>query len=272
MNSTSPKKMIWLGVSITFCIFLAAILAPWLSPQDPLSMQLSQRLAPPSMSHLFGLDQNGSDILSKMLYGARVSLLVAITVVTIGLSVGLILGTLAGYFGGWIDVLLMRLIDLFYAFPGFLLALTFVAVLGPSIPNLIIAMSATAWTSYARLVRAEVLHLRTKDYVLSTQALGASHPRVILFHIWPNLTGPLVVQCTFGMAGAILAESGLSFLGLGAPPETPTWGSLLNSGRAVLIEAPHVSIFPGFAILVLVLGFNLFGDGLRDLLDPKKKS
>lgn len=233
-------------------------------------MSLQDRFEPPSWEHPFGLDQNGSDVLAKVVYGARISLLVSLTVVSIGLFIGLIVGSLAGFVGSWVDQLIMRLLDMLYAFPGFLLALALVAVLGPSIPNLIFAMSITAWTGYARLVRGEVLHLKEKDYVVGATSLGAHPVRIIIFHLWPNLLGPLLVQATFGMAGTIIAESGLSFLGLGAPPDVATWGTLLNSGRQVLFEAPHISVFPGLAIVTLVLGFNLFGDGLRDAFDPKK--
>jgi peptide/nickel transport system permease protein len=274
-----PKKkkkqrrqwLMWLGLGLIFAMILAALLAPWLAIQDPNLMSLADRYLPPSDAHPFGLDQDGSDVFSKVLYGARVSLMVALTVVSVSTLIGLIVGSLAGYKGGWVDQLLMRLIDMLYAFPGFLLALSLVAVLGPSLPNLILAMCITGWTGYARLVRGEVLHLRTKEYIQGAQAIGAGPLRIVTLHIWPNLVGPLVVQATFGMAGTIITESGLSFLGLGAPPSIPTWGALLNAGRRLLIEAPHVSIFPGLAILTLVLGFNLFGDGLRDWLDPKKQ-
>ena len=262
--------LMYLGASLILLMILIAIFAPLICVQDPSMMALNERFSAPSFSHPFGLDQNGSDIYSRVVYGARVSLIVAFSVVGVSLTIGLVLGSLAGYFGGWWDTLIMRTIDMFHAFPGFLLALALVAVLGPSLKNLIIAMCITSWTGYARLVRGEVLHLKERDYVQGALALGAGLPRVLFHHIWPNLTGPLVVQATFGMAGTILAESGLSFLGLGVPPDIPTWGELLNSGRSVLFEAPHVSIFPGFAILILVLGFNFFGDGLRDMLDPKR--
>ncbi len=263
--------LMYLGIFLIVGMILIAVLAPWIAGEDPNHMSLADRYQAPSLAHPFGLDQNGSDVFAKVVLGARVSLLVALTVVGISTLIGLIAGSLAGYWGGWVDQLLMRFIDMLYAFPGFLLALSLVAVLGPSIPNLIFAMCITGWTGYARLVRGEVLHLRTKEYVQGAQAIGAGPIRVVCRHIWPNLVGPLVVQATFGMAGTIITESGLSFLGLGAPPTVPTWGALLNAGRRILIEAPHVSIFPGLAILLLVLGFNLFGDGLRDWLDPKKQ-
>lgn len=262
--------LINLGGAIILLIILVAILAPLLTPYDPNQMSLQQQFQPPSWKHPFGLDQNGSDIFAKVVYGARISLLVAITVVSICLIIGLFMGSLAGYFGGIIDQVVMRFIDMLCAFPGFLIAISLVAVLGPSLQNLILAMSITGWASYARLIRGEFLHLKSQDYVIASIAIGASPLRQIVFHIWPNLVGSLVVQVSFSMAGTIISESSLSFLGLGVPPTTPTWGSLLNSGKDVLIEAPYVSIFPGIAIVVLVLGFNLFGDGLRDLLDPKK--
>ena len=264
------KFLIYFGASLIIAMIFVALFAPLISVQDPSIMSLPDRYQTPSFAHPFGLDQNGSDVFSRVVYGARVSLLVALTVVGISLIIGLITGSIAGYVGGWVDTVIMRFIDMLYAFPGFLLALALVAVLGPSVKNVVFAMCITSWTAYARLVRGEILHLKSKEYVVGAQAIGSGTIRLMFYHIWPNLVGPLVVQATFGMAGTILAESGLSFLGLGAPPETPTWGSLLNAGRSVLIEAPHVSIFPGLAILVLVLGFNLFGDGLRDLLDPKK--
>ncbi len=266
----SKLILIYVGGTVILLMAFFAIFAPWVAPQDPNVMSLANQLEPPTLAHPFGLDQNGSDVLSKIVYGARVSLYVAFSVVFISLIVGLTIGSLAGFIGGWVDQIVMRLIDMLYAFPGFLLAIALVAVMGPSISNLIFAMSITGWTGYARLIRGEFLHLKERDYVVAAEALGATPLRQIVFHIWPNLVGPLVVQASFGMAGTIIGESALSFLGLGAPPTTPTWGALLNSGRKVLTEAPHISIFPGLAIVALVLAFNLFGDGLRDYLDPKK--
>ena len=262
--------LIYIGGGIIFTMFLLAVFAPLIAPYDPNDMSLQNQFEPPSLQHPFGLDQNGADIFSQVLYGARVSFSVAFLVVLICLIIGLLVGCLAGFFGGFIDQFFMRIIDMFCAFPGFLLAIALVAVLGPSLFNLILAMSLTGWASYARLIRGEFLHLKSKDYVVACQALGASPLRQIVFHILPNLIGPLVVHSSFSMAGTIISESSLSFLGLGVPPTTPTWGSLLNAGRTVLIEAPYMSIFPGIAIVLLVLGFNLFGDGLRDLLDPQK--
>ena len=266
------KLLMVLGSVMVLAMLMMAIFSPWLTSLDPNAMDLANRYAAPSAQHWFGLDENGSDVFAKIVYGARVSLLVSFVVVMVGAFIGLIVGSLAGYFGGWIDSLVMRLMDMLYAFPGFLLALALVAMLGPSVRNLIIAMSITTWTGFARLVRGEVLHLKEREYVTSAFALGAGTWRVLTFHIWPNLVGLLVVQSTLAMSGTIISESGLSFLGLGAPPTTPTWGALLSSGRKILFEAPHVSFFPGLFILILVLGFNLFGDGLRDMMDPKRKT
>lgn len=258
------------GISIIVLMLLMASFAPLLSSFSPYDMNLENRYLSPDSTYWFGTDENGSDIWTKVLYGSRISLLVAFSVVGISCFIGLIIGSIAGYYGKWADTIIMRIIDMLQAFPGFLLALSLVAVLGPSIKNLIIAMCISGWTGFARLVRGEILYLKHKEYVQAAKALGAKSPRVILFHIWPNLTGPLIVQASFAMAGTIIAESGLSFLGLGAPPTEPTWGSLLNMGRKVLIDAPHISIFPGICIVLLVLGFNFLGDGVRDYLDPKK--
>ncbi len=266
-----PIVFIISGTIVITILIALALFAPFIAPFDPNEMVLRNRLAPPSFTHLFGTDENGSDVFSKVIFGAQVSLLVAISVVLISGGVGLIVGSIAGFRGGWIDMALMRMIDIVYAFPGFLLALSLVAVLGPSLRNLIIAMSLTGWASFARLVRGEVLYLKEKEYVLTSRSLGSNAFRQVVFHIWPNLFGILFVQATFAMAGTIISESGLSFLGLGVPSTTPSWGALLNSGRKVLFEAPHVSLFPGFAIMVLVLGFNLLGDGLRDLFDPRRQ-
>lgn len=260
----------YVGITLVLLMAFMGIFASLIADHNPNAMDLAARYETPSFEHLFGRDQNGADVLAQVAYGARISLRVAFTVVFISAIIGLIIGSIAGYVGGWIDQVVMRFLDMFYAFPGFLLALSLVAVLGPSISNLIFAMCVTGWTGYARLVRGEILHLKQREYVLGAFALGANPVRLLVRHIWPNLFGILVVQMTFGMSGTIITESGLSFLGLGAPPTIPTWGALLNSGRRILTEAPHVSLFPGLAILILVLGFNLVGDSLRDWLNPRK--
>ena len=259
-----------IGLAIIGSMTMLAIFAPWVSGQSPDAMFLSKSLEAPSLEHPLGRDENGCDVMAKLVYGARVSLSVAWSVILTSALVGLVIGSLAGYFGGWTEQLLMRLVDMVYAFPSFLLALALVAMMGASLRNLIIALCLTSWTGFARLVRGEVLHVKEREFVQSARALGASHARILIFHIWPNLVGLLIVQSTFAMAGTIISESGLSFLGLGVPPSTPTWGSLLNSGRRVLIDAPHVSFAAGIAILATVLGFNLLGDGLRDILDPRR--
>lgn len=263
-------RRLTIGLIILVLITLAGLFAPALAPYDPNAMSLKDRLEGPTRQHWLGRDENGADILSRLLYGARISLTVAWTVVAASVGVGLLIGSWSGFQGGAIDQILMRAVDIFYAFPSFLLALALVAMLGPSLRNLIFALCLTSWTSFARLVRGEVLHLKEREHVLNARALGAGPVRQVVLHIWPNLVGLLIVQATFAMAGTVLAESGLSFLGLGVSPSIPTWGSLLNSGRRVLSEAPHVSFAPGVAILLLVLAFNLVGDGLRLHLDPRR--
>lgn len=258
------------GFAIVLVFLVMAVCAPWIAQQDANAMSLVDRLERPSSQHWFGRDENGGDVFAKLIFGARVSLGVALSVVTISILIGLLVGSAAGYIGGWADQALMRLTDMFYAFPGFLLALALVAVLGPSVGNLILAMCVTSWAGFARLVRGEVLHLKERDHVQSARAMGAGKLRIVVLHIWPNLISLVAIQATFAMAGTIISESGLSFLGLGVPSSTPTWGSLLNSGRRVMIEAPWISLAPGIAIVLLVLGFNLLGDGLRDYLDPRR--
>lgn len=272
MKINRSVMMIMIGASVILVTAVLAIFASQIATFDPNEMHLAARLQPPSMQHLLGTDENGCDIFSRMIYGSRVSLVVAVSVVFISLWAGLIMGSISGFYGGRVDYLITRFIDVVYAFPGFLLALSLVAVLGPSLENLIISMSLTGWAGFARLIRGEVLHLREKEYVLTARALGAGTLRQLVFHVWPNLFGIVVVQATFALAGTIIAEAGLSFLGLGVPSTTPTWGALLNSGRRFLSEAPQISLFPGAAILILVLGFNLLGDGLRDFLDPRQQT
>lgn len=258
------------GLIVILIFSVMAVTAPWLAPDNPKAISLVDRLESPSAHHPLGRDENGADVLSRLIFGSRVSLGVAFTVAIVCGTVGLLVGSWAGYVGGWSDKILMRMVDVVYAFPGFLIALALVAVLGPSLRNLILAISVTSWAGFARLVRGEILHLKHREYVNSARAVGAGHSRVLVHHIWPNLFSLLIIQATFTMAGTILAESSLSFLGLGVPPDTPTWGSLLNSGRRVMTEAPHISVSAGLAIMILVSGFNLLGDGLRDILDPRR--
>ncbi len=269
---TSPRLRAGiLAALLVLGLLVPALLAPWLAPHDPYELDFAKSLAPPSAESLLGRDDQGGDILSRLLYGARISVLVGLSAVAASALIGVVMGVVAGYAGGWIDVLLMRLVDVFLAFPGLLLAIALVAVLGPGISNVVIALSALGWTGFARLTRGQVLALRTNEHVLAAQALGAGEWRVMMRHILPNVIAPVLVQASFAIAGAILAEASLSFLGLGAPPGTPSWGAMLSEGKFVLMEAPHVSIAPGLAIMAVVLGFNLLGDALGDLLDPKRR-
>jgi len=261
----------WVGLSIVLTLCVVALLAPLLSPVDPRAISLENELAAPGPAHLLGTAENGVDVLAQLLYGARISLLVGLVSTLISLVVGTFLGSIAGYRGGLVEEVLMRVVDVLLAFPGILLAIFITAVLGPSLWNVIFALCATGWTGYARLARAQVLGLRERDFVTAARALGASGPRIVFRHLLPNLLGPLVVQATFGVPGAILAEASLSFLGLGTPPGTPSWGALVDQGTQYLMVAPHVALFPGLAIALSVLGFNLLGDGLRDRLDPKRR-
>jgi peptide/nickel transport system permease protein len=262
--------MIRVGLVLVLLTVVSAIAAPWVVPYDPASQQLTLRLDPPSFAHPFGLDELGRDIFSRVLAGARVSLFVGITVVGISSAVGVFLGSVAGYFGGWLDDVISRVIDVLLAFPGILLAIALVAVLGPSLANVVMALSVIGWVGYARLVRGQVLKARELEFVQAARALGARTPRILLRHVVPTAVPAVTVQATLGMAGAILAEASLSFLGLGVQPPTPSWGTMLNGGRLHLLDAPHLTIFPGAAIAALVLGFNFLGDGLRDALDPKR--
>jgi peptide/nickel transport system permease protein len=263
--------MLRLGVFLVAITTLAAVIGPSLSPYEPAVQMLPMRLDGPTTAHPFGLDELGRDILARVMAGARISLLVALIVVTISAAVGTFLGAVAGYFGGVLDDLISRLIDTLLAFPGLLLAIAIVAVLGPSLANVLVALTAIGWVGYARLVRGQVLRAREFEYVQAARALGAGTPRILARHIVPTTAPILIVQATLGMAGAIIGEAALSFLGLGVQPPTPSWGTMLNGGRAHILDAPHLTIFPGLAIAILVLGFNFLGDGLRDRLDPMRQ-
>jgi peptide/nickel transport system permease protein len=262
--------VIRVGALIVGLTVLAAIVAPWAAPYDPAGQELSLRLERPSVAHPFGLDELGRDIFSRVLAGARISLFVGLTVVGISSVIGVLLGSIAGYFGGWLDDVISRTIDVLLAFPGILLAIALVAVLGPSLGNVVMALSVIGWVGYARLARGQVLKARELEFVQAARALGAGVPRILFRHVVPTTMPAVMVQATLGMAGAILAEASLSFLGLGVQPPTPSWGTMLNGGRLHLLDAPHLTIFPGAAIAALVFGFNFLGDGLRDALDPKR--
>ncbi len=260
--------MIKIGAAIVLLTVVAALAAPWAVPYDPAGQELALRLERPSIGHPFGLDELGRDIFARILSGARISLMVGLIVVGVSASVGIVLGAIAGYFGGRIDETISRIIDILLAFPGLLLAIALVAVLGPSLVNVVLALSLIGGVGYARLVRGQVLRAREFEFVQAARALGATTPRILARHVIPTALPAVTVQATLGMGGAILAEAALSFLGLGVQPPTPSWGTMLNYGRAHLLDAPHLTIFPGLAIAVLVLGFNFLGDGLRDALDP----
>ena len=260
------------GLVLVVLFFSMAVLAPWISPQDPAHIDLPSRLESHSASHWFGTDELGRDIFSRVIYGARISMLVGVSVVAGSLFLGLIFGSIAGYYGGTIDRFFnIVVMNAFLSFPGILLAIAFVAFLGPGILNLILALCIGGWVGYARLVRAQVLAAREREYVEAARALGASDWRVLTRHILPNIIQPVIVQAAIGMAGAVLAEATMSFLGLGVPPPTASWGSMLNDGRSHLFDSPHLVLIPAAAVMLAVLSFNFIGDALRDLLDPRSR-
>lgn len=258
-----------IGLVIVVIVLFGAVFAPILTTYNPEKGNLFDRLEPPSEEHLLGTDQLGRDIFARLLYGARISLGIAITVVAITLTIGTVVGVTAGYAGGYVDEALMRFVDILLAFPGILLALVIAGILGPSLTNIMIALAVVGWTQYARVVRGSVLSVKETEYVRAAQLMGVSRTRIVLKHIIPNVIAPVVVLGTMDMAYVILGTAGLSFLGLGAQPPTPEWGTMLASGRNYLQNAWWVVNFPGLAIMLVVLGFNLLGDGLRDILDPK---
>jgi peptide/nickel transport system permease protein len=257
------------GALLTIVLIVVALAAPLLSPYDPSVQDTSRRLETPSREHILGMDDLGRDVLSRIIWGSRVSLRVGFSVVILASLIGVSLGAISGYFGGAIDTLVMRVSDILLAFPGILLAIAMVAVLGPSLNNVILALATIGWVGYARLVRGQVLKVREMEYVTAARALGARSFRVILHHVLPNVINPVIVMATLGLAGAILAEAALSFLGLGVQPPTPSWGAMLTAGRRYLGMANHLAIYPGIAIMLAVMGLNFLGDGLIDALDPK---
>jgi peptide/nickel transport system permease protein len=261
------------GFTVAVLLLLAALFAPWIAPADPAAQNLPSRLAAPSRAHWMGTDELGRDIFSRVLYGARVSLLVAVCVVCGCGTVGLLVGMLAGYAGGWFDKLVnLLLINAFLSFPGILLAIAFAAFLGPGIGKVILALVITGWAGYARLARAQVLKVKELEFILAARSLGASHFRILRLHLLPNILQPILIQATIGLAGAILAESTLSFLGLGVLAPLASWGAMLNDARNHLFDAPHMVIFPALAVMTAVLAFNLLGDAWRDWLDPRTRS
>ncbi len=265
------NTMAMVGLGILILLVLVAAFAPWLAPHDPLAQNLAGRLQPPlSESHLLGTDSLGRDILSRLIYGSRITLYIVALVALIAPIAGLLVGTIAGYAGGIVDAILMRITDIFLAFPRLVLALAFVAALGAGIENAVLAISITAWPPYARLARAETLTIRNSDYISAIRLQGAGPIRIITRHIWPLCTSSLIVRVTLDMAGVILAAAGLGFLGLGAQPPSPEWGAMIAEGRRFILDSWWVATMPGLAIFTVSLAFNLLGDGLRDVLDPKE--
>jgi peptide/nickel transport system permease protein len=267
----NPLAMI--GLCITLVLLFAALFAPLLAPHDPITQDLGRRLLPPlTAGNLLGTDDFGRDILSRILYGSRTTLYIVLLVILTAPVAGLIIGTVAGYFGGWTDIALMRLTDIFLAFPKLILALALVAVLGPGIENAVLAIALTAWPPYARVARAETLTVRSSDYIAAVKLQGAGPIRVIWGHIIPMCLPSVIIRVTLDMAGVILTAAGLGFLGLGVQPPLPEWGLMISAGRKYLFEQWWVATMPGLAIFIVSLGFNLLGDGLRDVLDPKSAS
>ena len=267
------NRLALLGLAIVVGLVLMAIFAPWLAPYSPTEGDLrTLRLLPPSAAHWFGTDDQGRDILSRLIHGSRITLFVVVLVAVLAAPVGLLVGTVAGYAGGWLDALLMRITDIFLAFPKLILALAFVAALGPGIENAVIAIAITSWPPYARIARAETLTVRQADYIAAVRLIGASPWRIVLRHIMPLCLASLIVRVTLDMAGIILTAAGLGFLGLGAQPPLPEWGAMIAAGRAYVLDQWWVAAAPGAAIFVVSLAFNLLGDGLRDALDPKSEA
>lgn len=257
------------GAVLIILLVCASILAPLISPYNPAEFHLDKTFSPPSKEFLLGTDADGRDILSRIIYGTRISLGIGLAVVGVSLVVGCVIGMIAGFVGGWVDKIFVFVSDVFIAFPGFLFAIAIAAFLSPSIANVIIILCIKGWVTYARLVRGQTLTMKEREFVVAGKAIGASLPRLFLKHLFPNMLGPVIVNASFGMAGVIMVESGLSFLGLGVPVDVPSWGAMLDQGTQYLLVAPYLSIFPGIAIMLVVLGFNFLGDGLRDKFAPR---
>ncbi|NRF93343.1 ABC transporter permease [Paenibacillus frigoriresistens] len=265
------NKRALVGLWMTVIFVIVALLARWIAPYDPIVQNMQVMLETPSWSHPFGTDEFGRDILSRIIYGAQISLMIGIVGVLISVIIGVTLGTLSGYFGGKADMLIMRIMDIFMAFPSFLLALAIVSVLGPGMSNVMIAIGIFSVPTFARISRSAVISVKNKEFIEAAKAMGGTHAFIIVKHVIPNSIAPIIVLSSLRIATAILTASGLSFLGMGAQPPTPEWGAMLSTGREYLRTAPHVSTIPGLAIMFMVLSFNMLGDGLRDALDPKMK-
>ncbi|MDQ3798412.1 MAG: ABC transporter permease [Acidobacteriota bacterium] len=268
------NRLTYIGIFVAVVLVIAAIFAPLIATHDPIAQNLAMRYAAPSAEHWFGTDAIGRDVFSRLVYGARISLEVGIIVTAVSAIVGMFIGSIAGFYGGFIDKLLSGYIfNVFLAFPGLLLAIALVAFLGAGLEKVILALCIIGWVGYARVMRGQVLKVREYDFVQAARALGASDGRILFTHILPNAIQPLIVQASLGMAGAVLSEASLSFLGLGIPPPAPSWGTMIEEARGLdtLYNAPHVLFFPGIAIALTVLAFNFIGDGLREYLDPKQR-
>jgi peptide/nickel transport system permease protein len=263
------NKLAMVGLGIVVALMLMALLAPLIATHHPFAQDLANRLQPPSAGNWFGTDQYGRDIWSRVVYGSRLTLYIVLLVALTAPVAGLLIGTISGYLGGWTDIVLMRITDVFLAFPKLILALAFVSALGPGIENAVIAIAITSWPPYARIARAETITIRNSDFISAVRLQGASPARIILGHVVPLCTSSLIVRVTLDMAGIILTAAGLGFLGLGAQPPLPEWGAMISTGRQYLLDQWWVATLPGIAIFVVSLGFNLLGDGLRDVLDPK---
>jgi peptide/nickel transport system permease protein len=261
-----------IGVVLLVLFVVCALFAPLLAPQDPAEIALKARLMGPNAAHWFGTDELGRDILSRVLFGARISMVVAVSVVGLSLAIGVVAGCAAGFYGGWVDTVVnVYVMNAFLALPGILLAIAFVAFMGPGLGNVIMALAISGWVGYARLVRGQVMAVKEREFVEAARALGASNARIVVRHILPNIVQPLIVQAAIGMAAAVLAEATLSFLGLGIPQPAASWGSMLNDARSHLFDSPHLVFFPAMAVMLCVLSFNFIGDALRDYLDPRTR-
>ena len=266
------NKSALIGGTLIILLILTALIGPYLTPYDPNAQNYDARLVGPSLEHWFGTDHHGRDIFSRIIHGMSITLRVGFSSVLIGMTIGVAFGVVSGYFGGWVDTIIMRFMDILLAFPGILLALAIVSVLGGGMNNVIISVAIFSIPVFARISRGSTLEVRELEYIEAVKALGASDFRIIVLHVLPNILSPIIVQATLNIATSVLTASGLSFLGMGAQPPTPEWGAMLSDGRNYMWDAPHVSTIPGLAIVVVVLAFNVFGDGLRDALDPKSKN
>lgn len=267
----SRNRMAVAGGIVVILLFVVSLFAPWISPCDPNEINLHEVLSHPSWAHFFGTDQLGRDVLSRMIWGAGISLKVGFVATGVAICIGVILGALAGYYGKWVDTVIMRFVDIMLCFPAFFLILAVIAILEPSIWNIMIVIGLTSWMGITRLVRADFISLKERDFVQAARVIGASDMRIIFRHILPNAMASVLVAATLGVAGAILTESALSFLGIGVQPPTPSWGNILTAGKNNIDIAWWLSLYPGLAILITVLGYNLLGEGIRDSLDPRLK-